>query len=158
MEGAVKHTGPTLAVTLTLTLTLTWTLAGATSKLASKAPPSPTRKLKMWPGGGGGPPFMVTRIIAIRFSRFEFWIPLIAATSISVEAPPSPGVHRTSAPPLERRRSSSRPSGAPASFPRSAASLNSNSSAVACGDGGWSGDTAAGGAAAVWLQVGLGVR
>ena len=73
---------------------------------------------------------MVTLIIAIRFSRFQFWISLIAATSISVEAPPLSGLHRTTAPPLERRRSSSRPGGAPASFPHSAASLNSNSSAA----------------------------
>ena len=47
--------------------------ASQTSKLASKAPLPPTRKLKICPGGGGGPPLMLTRIIAIFFSRFEFW-------------------------------------------------------------------------------------
>eukprot|EP00964_Phaeocystis_antarctica_P078979 scaffold49151_cov69-Phaeocystis_antarctica.AAC.2 len=90
------------------------------------------------------------------FSRFEFWISLIAAASISVSAPPLSGLHLTTAAPLERRRSSSRPSGATASLPRSAASLNSSSSAAACGGavrgrlaggGGWCVDAGAGGGA-----------
>ena len=85
------------------------------------------------------------------------WISLIAAASISVSAPPLSGLQRTTAAPLERRRSSSRPSGAPASLPRSAASLNSSSPAAACGGavrgrlagggGGWCVDAGAGGGA-----------